>query len=520
MLRIEERTKGDTEGAKAIDAGMGGGAAEGVKDVDEIEEKYTTLLPENYKELSKKEIAWWVANYFVPFDEIESYSLEFSGMLGDLGLYIPIVVLLALNGQIDLGTTLVTTGLSNIITSFFFKVPMCVQPMKSIATVALTEGLTEGEIMAAGIATSSIVAFLGLTNLITTFDAMIPKPVVRGLQIGLGLSMFKKGLLMLPDAVSPTWTNESWVQWDGYLIAGITLIFCLITAKSKAVPTALVVFLVGIIIASVRMADAGVEWNSSLTTIRMVVPTGSEWLVGMYKGALPQVPTTLLNSCIAVCKLSEHLYPKRKTGLNLRAVSSAVGCMNALFCWFGGYPMCHGSGGLAGNHRFGSRTNLSSMVLGLSKLFVGAFIGTGLLGLLRFFPNGLLAALLAVASWELTVSGREGLKGSQDDARQCVMTAAFVTFWGQATGILLGLLLSYIIMVADAVFGTDDEIEKGRKRLNDNLGLIYKFFSDSIQWWRKTMLQLLGREKATKEENDSNEVTKLDDGKLDDSNKI
>ena len=60
----------------------------------------------------------------------------------------------------------------------------------------------------------------------------------------------------------------------------------------------------------------------------------------------------------------------------------------------------------------------------------------------------------------LTVSGREGLKGSQDDARQCVMTAAFVTFWGQATGILLGLLLSYIIMVADAVFGTDEEIEK------------------------------------------------------------
>ena len=40
------------------------------------------------------------------------------------------------------------------------------------------------------------------------------------------------------------------------------------------------------------------------------------------------------------------------------------------------------------------------------------------------------------------------------------------------------------------------------------------------QLWRKTMLQLLGHEKPTKEEDDSNEVTKLDDGKLDDSNKI
>ena len=98
------------------------GGAEGAEENDI---KYTTLSPDNYRELSTKEILWWMANYIVPFEEIESYSLEFSGMLGDLGLYIPIVVLLSLNGQIDLGTTLVTTGLSNIITSLFFKVPMC-----------------------------------------------------------------------------------------------------------------------------------------------------------------------------------------------------------------------------------------------------------------------------------------------------------------------------------------------------------------------------------------------------------
>ena len=234
-------------------------------------------------------------------------------------------------------------------------------------------------------------------------------------------------------------------------------------------PTALVVFLVGVIVASVRMTEAGVEWDSSLTSFHVVVPTSSEWVVGMYKGALPRF-LPLLNSCIAVCKLSEHLYPKRKTGLHLRSVSERSGLHECIFCWFGSYPMCHGSGGLAGNHRFGSRTNLSSMVLGFCKLIVGAFIGTGLLGLLRFPPNGLLAALLAVASWELTVSGREGLKGSTEDARQCVMTAAFVTFWGQANGILLGLLFSYIIMVSDAFFGTDEEIRKGRERKPQQYG--------------------------------------------------
>ena len=77
--------------------------------------KYGRLFPANMKELTRSEIAWHTANYFIPFHEIQSYSLEFSGMLGDLGLYIPIVVLLSLNGQIDLGTTLVTTGLCNIL---------------------------------------------------------------------------------------------------------------------------------------------------------------------------------------------------------------------------------------------------------------------------------------------------------------------------------------------------------------------------------------------------------------------
>ena len=192
-------------------------------------EPYQTLLPPNTENLAYSDIIYHMANYFIPLHEVESYSLEFSGMLGDLGLYIPIVVLLSLNGQINLATTLTTTGLSNIMTGLLFKVPMCVQPMKSIAAAALAENLTEGEIMAAGILTAGIVMALGATNLITIFDAMIPKPVVRGLQIGLGLSMFHKGLNMLPGGgASPSWGHEDWVAWNGLLPAGITLLFALV----------------------------------------------------------------------------------------------------------------------------------------------------------------------------------------------------------------------------------------------------------------------------------------------------
>jgi hypothetical protein len=63
----------------------------------------------------------WARN-LIPFHEIESYRSELSGMLGDLGLYIPLVIALSLTGQIRLGTTLFFSGLSNVITGLKFKV--------------------------------------------------------------------------------------------------------------------------------------------------------------------------------------------------------------------------------------------------------------------------------------------------------------------------------------------------------------------------------------------------------------
>ena len=104
-------------------------------------------------------------------------------MLGDLGLYIPLVLALSVSGQVSLGATLIFSGLSNIITGFTFSIPMCVQPMKSIAAIALSDNLTTPQIMASGILTGAIVCALGLTNLITVVNRFIPSSVVRGLQL-------------------------------------------------------------------------------------------------------------------------------------------------------------------------------------------------------------------------------------------------------------------------------------------------------------------------------------------------
>ncbi|EKX37658.1 hypothetical protein GUITHDRAFT_144790 [Guillardia theta CCMP2712] len=462
----------------------------------------------------------------IPFHEIQNYRQELSGMddgemkcfrcsshrfllspgmLGDLGLYIPLVVTLSLRKQIGLAPTLIFSGLSNIITGLTFKVPMCVQPMKSIAAVALSSNLTESEIMASGILTGAIVLFLGLTNLITgntrklfsktdtplaVINKIIPNSVVRGLQLGLALKFFSSALKLLHNSGKPSWSYENWVHWDGYLMGMFTLSFALVFVRSRNVPTALVLFLFGIIVAAARVAHAGEKIvfaapdvhlansvASLVTSLQVVHFTQNDFKVGILEGAIPQVPTTLLNSCIAVCQLAEDLYPQRQTGVNVRSVSTSVGLINIIFCWFGGMPMCHGSGGLAGQHRFGARTNLSIIILGTCKFLLGLLFSAGLLELLKFFPQ----AIPLRSPCALLFRARS--RFPQRDA-----------FMGTSEGFVIGLVAYYLVAFFSMFVGSDEAIEEARSNMRTMKSDLVKYLTSiqpptfsSRQWKRSSL---------------------------------
>jgi MFS superfamily molybdate transporter len=56
--------------------------------------------------------------------------VEVSGALGDLGTLLPLMIALAVQGSISLDSTLVFSGLFNILTGVIFGIPLPVQPMK------------------------------------------------------------------------------------------------------------------------------------------------------------------------------------------------------------------------------------------------------------------------------------------------------------------------------------------------------------------------------------------------------
>eukprot|EP00282_Hemiselmis_andersenii_P016965 CAMPEP_0114139334 /NCGR_PEP_ID=MMETSP0043_2-20121206/16798_1 /TAXON_ID=464988 /ORGANISM="Hemiselmis andersenii, Strain CCMP644" /LENGTH=143 /DNA_ID=CAMNT_0001233359 /DNA_START=112 /DNA_END=543 /DNA_ORIENTATION=+ len=124
--------------------------------------------------------------------------------------------------------------------------------------------------------------------------------------------------------------------------------------------------------------------------------------------------------------------------------------------------MCHGAGGLAGQHRFGARTNLSIIALGAIKMVLGMSMASLILQMFRFFPQGVLAALLAVSAFELASAARPAFTGGADGARMCLLTCCFTLFFNTAVGFCAGLGCAFLVMASQTVLGEEDDVNEAR----------------------------------------------------------
>lgn len=89
--------------------------------------------------------------------------------------------------------------------------------------------------------------------------------------------------------------------------------------------------------------------------------------------------------------------------------------MNLLSYWFGSMPVCHGSGGLAAQYRFGARSGSSIIFLGVVKLLVGLFAKDYVYEIFLRFPKSILGLLLFVAGLELARVGENVNTGIAPD---------------------------------------------------------------------------------------------------------
>ena len=360
---------------------------------------------------------------------------EAGGALGDLGTYIPLLVGMVNKCGLQLAPTLVIGGVMNVVTGLLFRIPMPVQPMKAIATVAIAEGMNEPQILVAGIITSLVLLMLAVTGLIDWLNRVIPKAVVRGLQLALGLKLLSGGIAMIAD-------TEVMFGWDSIGLGILCSLLVLFFYFSRRVPGALVVLMIGVVALLFAHPDLlsrtrlGSAWTiPNLTSM-------SDWSEGFWRGALPQIPLTTLNSVIAVCALSLDLFPRSPA--KPRRVALSVSIMNLIGCPLGAMPACHGAGGLAAQHRFGARTGGSIVMLGAAKIVLGLLFGGSLLLWLQAFPGSVLGVLLLFSGLELAIVCRD--QTGKVDFFLMILTAGACLAVNTAVGFAVGWIMALLLL--------------------------------------------------------------------------
>lgn len=357
--------------------------------------------------------------------------MEISGAFGDMGTFLPLLVGMVVINGLPFVSSLFFSGLFHALTGLLYPIPMAVQPMKAIAAIALTEGLTADQIVAAGLLTGLTVFVLGITGGILWVHRIIPRPVVRGLQLGVGLALAQKGL---------SWALKAGFSGPIGMFLLLSLAAILLNLR-YALPSALLIFLGGLALEVFQKPELlqGLSAGLSLPTFAFPHLQAFPRALGV---ALAQIPLTTLNSVISVVILARDLFPdlfppgEERGPVTLRKVALTVGLMNLIGSFFGAMPMCHGSGGLAGQYRFGARTNGSILFLGGLKMAVALLLGLPLLRLVQNYPQSILGLLLVASGVELALAGRR--VKSEGEFHIALFTAVGILGKGTLFGVLLG----------------------------------------------------------------------------------
>ncbi|KAK3438073.1 hypothetical protein EUGRSUZ_A01694 [Eucalyptus grandis] len=329
---------------------------------------------------------------------------EINGDIVDLGTYIPIVLALTLAKDLNLGTTLIFTGVYNMVIGAIHGVPMPVQPMKVIAAVGiLSADFGILKVMAVGICAGVILGVLGGS---------------------FGMTSVKYIRKVQDFSKSKTAGNRHWFGLDGLVVAIVCACFILVINGAgveneetegnresgddiedqssmrkrimMALPSAFIIFL--LVVRDFKFGPSSIE---------VVKTSRHAWKEGFIIGTIPQLPLSILNSVIAVCKLSYDLFPEK---------DFSVGC------WFGAMPCCHGAGGLAGQCKFDGRSGGCMAILGAAKLILGLVLGSSLVKVLDQFPVGVLGVLLLFAGIELAMAAWD--MNSKEEAFVMLISAA------------------------------------------------------------------------------------------------
>lgn len=347
---------------------------------------------------------------------------EMAGAIGDYGTLIPILLGVAIVSDVSLGPVLLLFSAWYVLTGLYYRMPVPVEPMKAVGAIVIAGGLTRGEIVASGLLLGVLFLLLGAFGGMRLIQEKVPRSVIRGIQLGLGLILLRTAFgFIVGDHVL------------GVICLSIVVGFS-VAGRLSGFPdvSAVAVLLLGI---GVGLAKSGLPGMSIISFPDVIVPTARDFLRGAWLLAIPQAPLTVTNSILATSLLMQDLVHRR---IDPDRLSKSIGLMNLTAVPLGGIPMCHGAGGLAAQYRFGARTGGSNIISGLILLPIALFFAGP--QFVAIVPLGVFGALLVFTAIEL------GKYGCRTDVPVVTGVVAVLALTINMTiGFIAGMVLAQIL---------------------------------------------------------------------------
>jgi MFS superfamily sulfate permease-like transporter len=361
--------------------------------------------------------------------------MEWAGAFGDLGTLIPFVVAYIGVLKIDPFGVLFAFGSSLLICGLYYKTPFPVQPMKAIGATAVTQAaqtavITQSTVFSAGLITGLIWLILGVTGAATQISRRIPRPIVIGIVLGLGLNFMLEGIRMMST---------------GWVLAALGLVGTLLLLRNRVIPAMFLLLVFGVACAvlqdpSMRLALSAVKFELHAPHLVLGSLTWHDLWVGTLFLALPQIPLTLGNALIAVREENNRLFPHLP--VTEKSVAISTGLMNLAGAAVGGVPMCHGAGGMAGHVAFGARTGGAPIILGIILLGLALGFSSSIGILFSILPRAILGVILFLTGAQLALGSCDFSK-DKGERFVTLATAAFA-MWNVGLAFVVGITLATI----------------------------------------------------------------------------
>ncbi len=327
---------------------------------------------------------------------------EVAGAFGDVGVFLPLALgLIAVNG---LNPTIVfgLAGVYYLLSGWFYRIPMPVQPFKAVSAIAIAQQLSPGTIHAAALGMSVGLLVLSLGRLPQYLERLFAPAVVRGIQFGLGLILLTSGVQLasrdprlaagISSGLAGGWLAQTTV------FAGVLVVALL--QRQRRVPALFVVAVAGLAWGFVTLPDGLPALTAGPMLALPALPTTSELGTAIVLLVLPQLPLTLGNSVVSTTDVAREYFGPGASRVQPRNLLRDMGLMNLAAGLGGGIPMCHGAGGMTAHYRFGARTGAAMAVAGVFYLALALGFGASASVFLALFPSAVLGILVGYVGWQ------------------------------------------------------------------------------------------------------------------------